>query len=200
MENIYSGVNSVTEYLGIKKRTLINIIVWAFLGLILFLVLFIFLMIAVIDSIQGKYDTIFGHTLAIGIFIVSAAVMFVLCALACALIISEIIRIKRTNSLIKTYMSIEITNVAKVLIDYDTKQWLTAPKDTYHPLAFHLDVDGERLNLKTQAIFTNSSTYCRIPRHKMPEILKNKNYINNYALVGYYAAKKEGIIISIIKD
>lgn len=98
--------------------------------------------------------------------------------------------------IINYYKNIKLTNIKRIKLNYDSKLWLTAAKNTFHPQSFTLDSK----EYKTAIIFTNSSSYYGFPRFRMPDVLLAKNYINYYAEIGYDEVAKEFVIIRYTKS
>lgn len=125
-----------------------------------------------------------------------AFVFLFLCSLLIAAIAANIGIIIKNKAIIKYYNNINLSNIKRIRINYDSKLWLTAAKNSFHPQSFIVDAE----EYKTGIIFTNSSSYYGFPKFKMPEALKAKNYINYFAEIGYDENKKEYVVIKFCKN
>lgn len=185
----YIGENTKTKYLHVINR--INIFHILYLILLeITLSSFIFLLI--------KYgisnDNIFLNNMSyILIFI-----LMIIFLISIVFIVAKLIIIIRNHKIIKYYLSNELTNIQVVMINYDYKLWLTAPKDTFHPMSFNINKNDKIETYKTGIYFTNSEKYNHILKFKMPKSLIARSYINYYANVGYDDKHQEMIIIDLI--
>ena len=53
--------------------------------------------------------------------------------------------------------------------------------------------------IETGIVFTNSEKYYGFPKFKMPEILISKNYVKNWALVGFDINNNEVVVIKYLR-
>lgn len=186
MENKYRGRNSKTEYANVMVKKELSIVVYLMFGICLLLLLFI----PSINQINkdNQYKIIFYIVAAFSGYLILNFLGF---------IIGYFVRIIRNIKLISFYKKNDLINVYETIIDYDYKLWQTAAINSYHPMSFKKALDNQVV--KTAIIFTNHSHFGIFPKFKMPEVLRAKNYINNYALVGYDSKNCEWIIIEIVK-
>lgn len=181
----YIGRNSKSDYAKTRIYTWICYTIYSLLGVVLMTFL---LTITIMRLI--KYDD-----LVIIFWILVIVLGFLELFIVAAFVTSFVLVIKFIKEMLY-YKKLKLTNVSEIVIPFDTKLWLTAPKDTFHPMSFRMVVDGEERFFKSAIIFTNSSSYYKLPKFKMPEVLMSKNYIKNYAIVGYDPINDEGIVIN----
>ena len=179
---------------ALYSKTRINVaicnIAYAVIGFSLLLAVDIYLISLVVHF--SKINSI-GPVILLSIL---AFIILFLCGLLVAAIIANIGIIIKHKSIIKYYANANIIDIRRIKINYDSKLWLTAAKNSFHPQSFIIDGN----EYKTGIVFTNSSTYYRIPKFKMPDVLQAKNYINYFAEIGYDENKKEYIIIKYCKN
>ncbi len=191
MNETYIGPNSKTEYAKTRIKTSICWIIYSILlnipsGFIFYLCVY-YLIHA---SNLGLTNYFVFYWIGTFIFLFVFGILFGITITNISLIIKNILTIKY-------YKTNYLTNITEILIPFDSKLWLTAPKDTFHPMNLKMEINGEIRSFKTAIIFTNSSTYFKFPKFKMPEILMSKNYIKGYALVGYDSKIDEAVVIKL---
>ena len=191
MNNEYIGKNSKTEYARIKNKGYVCYLIYLFIACILLSLAIYYLINNIIGfKVTNRFD---GFELFFYWFLLITILITLGWSITGIVVFST--SIKKNINLIKYYNTTKLTNVKEIMINYDYKLWLTAPKDTFHPQNFNLVINEEKRLFKTAIIFTNSSKYNTFPKFNMPPVLMAKNYINNYALVGYDEKNDEGIII-----
>lgn len=124
------------------------------------------------------------------ISLLACIILFIIGVIIVAIVTNGGIIIKN-KLIINYYKNIKFSDIKKLKINYDSKLWLTAAKNSFHAQSFTIDNN----EYKTAIVFTNSSKYYGFPKFKMPSVLLAKNYINNYAVIGYDELKREYVVI-----
>lgn len=176
----YTGKNTKTEYLYVMLVSNILSLIYA----ILLTALLVFLTII---SIKACFNTDI-----LTIMIMLSAVLIVLSGLIIAFDVIKVISIIKYSKERKYYKNVELEIIKEEVLFYDYKLWLTAVKDSYHPMA----ITHNDNTYKTGIIFTNSEKFYIFPKFKMPASLIARNYVKNKAIVGYDKNKDEYIIIN----
>ncbi|MGM9970363.1 MAG: hypothetical protein ACI35S_08215 [Anaeroplasma sp.] len=181
MEN-YKGKNSLTEFNKvIIKKYLINLLL-----LILLICLCYFLIMLLLKSYHiNKNGVIYSFT------IISLIFTFLFKNIFLVFIVIFIINIIKKIKINLYYKKNDLINIRRIMVDYDYKLWLTAVKDSFHPMSFHIEEEF----YKTDIIFTNSRKYYLFNLIKIPSLLNPNNYINNYAIIGFDEKNNKYIII-----
>lgn len=187
----YIGENTKTKYLQvINKINLFHIIYLNVVNMLVTIITILLFGYGIKNNI--KFIEYMSYILiAIFIFLYILLLVF---------IIAKIIIIVKNNMLIKYYKSVPLTKIKRVMINYDYKLWLTAVKDTFHPMSFNINADNKSITYKTGIYFTNSERYNKIFKFIMPKVLIARSYIDVYALIGYDELYDEMIIIDIEKQ
>ena len=192
----YIGTNTKSLYSKIRINKSIFNIVYLFIFLSLLILGLVFDIIGLINYYINNNAFVF----LLAIYYILAIVILFFIGMNIITIIGNIHIIINNYKTIKYYNNNKLINVKKMMIPYDYKLWLVAPKDTFHAMSIDFIVDGEMKSNKTSIIFTNSNTYYKFPKFKMPEELISKNYVNNWALVGYDELNKEVVVIGYVKE
>lgn len=187
----YIGKSTKTQYLEvINKLNLFHILYLSIADI--FTAIFISLLIALGIKSSINFIKYMSYILiAILLFIFILLIVF---------IVAKIAIILKNKRLIKYYMSNKLINVRRAMINYDYKLWLTAVKDSFHPMSFIIHENDKSVTYKTGIYFTNSETYNKLFKFKMPKELIARSYIDVYALIGYDDMNNEMIIIEIEKQ
>ncbi len=191
----YIGKNSKTEYAKTRINVAIMNIIYILTLMAGLLVGLTFTIIAIVDYYKGSDSKIFFVAF---MFVLAVFILFFVGLLTVVFTTNAGIIIKY-RGIIKYYKTNKLINVTKMMIPYDYKLWLVAPKDTFHAMSIDFMVDGEKKSNKTSIIFTNSVTYYGFPKFRMPDVLVSKNYVKNWALVGYDEKNKEVVVINYQK-
>ena len=184
--------NTITEFAKIQITKAITYIVYSIIGLIPFIYAFKILL----KTIINKYDV--NNLSYIGLLYILIFVTFFTIGLLMAVIIIYLIKAIKNQNIITYYKKNKIEVTTKLMIPYDYKLWLTAPKNTYHPISFKLKSDDDETHI-TDKIFTNCDKYNYFPKFKTPQCLLARNYVKNYAVIGYDKNKNEYLIIGFEK-
>ncbi len=187
----YIGKSTKTQYLEVvNKLNLFHIIYLSIADI--FTAIFISLLIALGIKSSINFIKYMSYILiAILLFIFILLIVF---------IVAKIAIILKNKRLIKYYMSNKLINVRRAMINYDYKLWLTAVKDSFHPMSLRINENDKAVVYKTGIYFTNSETYNKLFKFKMPKELIARSYIDVYALIGYDDVNNEMIIIEIEKQ
>jgi hypothetical protein len=129
----------------------------------------------------------------LGLLYTAIFFVFFIIGLLYAVIIIYLIKADKSIKIIRHYKKNPLCEIKRIMIPYDYKLWLTAPINTFLPMSFKLNEEDE--THITGKLFTNCSKYNYFPKFKTPQILLAKNYIKNYAIIGYDSIKDEYIII-----
>lgn len=187
----YIGENSKTKYLKVINRlNLFHIIYLAIINMLIACIVILLLKYG-INSIVVFFKYISYILCAILAFVFFVLLVF---------IIAKLVIIVKNLKLIRYYKSNPLINVRKIMINYDYKLWLTAVKDSFHPISFIITDNDKAVTYKTGIYFTNSEKYNKIFKFKMPNILIARSYIDAYALIGYDTKNDEMIIIQVEKQ
>lgn len=186
----YVGENSKTKYLSVVNKIYLFHIMYMLVANIFILICLSLLFIFGISHNINFIKYMSYILIAIFIFLFVLLIVF---------ITAKAIIITKNKKKIDFYKSNKLINIKKLMINYDYKLWLTAPKDTYHPLSFNLTENKNIVSYKTGIYFTNNEEYKKIFKIKIPKVLIARTYINNYAIIGYDEANDEMIIIDFEK-
>jgi len=188
--------NTKTLYAKLKKKEYLSNIIYLTIGLIALILLVYWLITVHTKYLSDEKENTFKITIIIIAYFLS---FFTLLVIFMGYFFN-IHFLKGHLKTIKYYKENELTNIKELIVDYDAKQWLTAPKDTYHSLTFKYRLnDEEEIKVVTDNIFTNSTFHYIFPRFLIPEELQAKNYITNIALAGYDNKKEEVVLIGFRK-
>jgi len=187
----YIGINTKTEYSKTRIKVALFNIIYLFLLLGLLITGITFTIMGIVNYYKDDKNIIF---LVAFLFVLSAVQLFFSVLIIIALVSNFGIIIKFKN-IIKYYNENKLINVKKMMIPYDYKLWLVAAKNTFHPMSMKFIVDGDEVTCKTAMIFTNNENYYGFPKLKMPKVLVAKNYVTNWAYVGYDEENKEVVVI-----
>ena len=187
----YIGKNSKTEYSKTRIKVALMNIIYLSLLIIGLIVGLIFTIIAIVDYYKGSDKKIFYVAF---MFVLSVLLLFFI-GLLSVVYITNIGIIIKNKRIITYYKNNKLINVKKMMIPYDYKLWLVAAKDTFHAMSIKLSIGNEEDSYKTAIIFTNSDKYYGFPKFKMPDVLISKNYVKNWAIVGYDEVNKEVVVI-----
>lgn len=188
--NTYLGMNTKTKYLGVINRiNAFHIFYLSIFQIFQASILILLILFGITSNI-----ILFRNVSFVFIFL-----LFFSIVTAFVFIVAKIILIIKNKRIIDYYKNNELINVCKIMINYDYKLWLTAVKDTFHPMSFNMLINDNIETYKTGIYFTNSERYNKIFKFKMPKALIARSYINSYAIVGYDRYNNEMIIIDVEK-
>ena len=152
-------MNTITEFSKTRIKNAITYIIYSILCLIPFMFIFIFLLESIL-TINTNQAVSFLGLLYVLIFFV-----FFLIGLLVSIIIVYTIKIIRNAKTIHYYKNNKINIVNRIMIPYDYKLWLTAPKNTYHSISFKLTQDDDVTHITPKIFylfikFYNKSIFC----------------------------------------
>ncbi len=191
MNETYIGPNSKTEYAKTRIKTSIC---WIIYTILLNIPTFFILYLCIYFLFNASKHNLNNYMI---FFAIGSFIFLFLFGILLTATITNICLIIKNNKEINYYNNNHLIYITEMLIPFDTKLWLTAPKDTFHPMSLKMEINGEIRSFKTAIIFTNSSTYFKLPKFKMPEILMSKNFIKGYAIVGYDPRLDEVVVIKL---
>lgn len=187
----YIGKSTKTKYLEVMNKLNVFHILYLSIANIL---TFIFIILLISFGIKANIN-FFKYMSYIFI-----AILLFIFILIIVFITAKITIILKNNRLIKYYMNNKLINIRRVMVNYDYKLWLTAVKDSFHPMSLTINENEKSVVYKTGIYFTNSDTYNKLFKFKMPKELIARSYIDAYALIGYDEANSEMIIIEVEKQ
>lgn len=189
--NIMDYKNTETEFAKTRIIRAFSFIIYSIIGIIPFSYLFKVLLKLIINKHQANDSNYLG-LLYTAIFFV-----FFIIGLLYTVIIIYLIKADKSIKIIRYYKKNPLCESKRIMIPYDYKLWLTAPINTFLPMSFKLDEDDE--THITDKLFTNCSKYNFFPKFKTPQILLAKNYIKNYAIIGYDKSNDKHVIVGFQK-
>lgn len=185
--NTYTGENTKTMHARIMIKTSLFTIFYSFLMLLFIIPILCWL----IYLIASKSNFI---VVAI-VFLVIAFVVFITFIL---ILILKLISLIRNIKILSYYKNNPLTNIQEILVEYDYKKWLNAPRKTFLSIGLYMNIDEKEKYYDAGRCFTNNTTYYLFPKFKIPKELIPKNYTEAYTIVGF-DPKGDAVIIGYKK-
>ncbi|MBQ9124867.1 MAG: hypothetical protein IJY14_04160 [Acholeplasmatales bacterium] len=170
----YIGENTRTMHAKIMVKSELFTILYTFIGLLISTPIFGWF----ISLIINKSDMI--------VLIILGMVLILLLLSTCLLLfIINIIFLIKYIKIIVYYKHNRLINIKEVIIEYDYKKWLNAPKKTFLSMGLYIKDDEKEVYYDAGRCFTNNDTYYKLPKFKIPKELIPKNYTEAYTIVGF---------------
>ena len=170
----YTGENTRTMHAKIMIKSIIFNLLYSFIGLSISGPIFGWLISLIINK---------SHMMVL--VIIMTAILMIIVSSFLLIFILNIIFLVKYISIVVYYKNNPLNNIKEVIIEYDYKKWLNAPKKTFLSMSLYIKEDDKEVYYDAGRCFTNNDTYYKFPKFKIPKELIPKNYTEAYTIVGF---------------